>query len=68
MTEVEKSERLRLTFQRRIRALAVQHGMAPLSRARMLYLTTRLIRTKGDYVSDQDLRTLIRLVHRGFID
>ena len=68
MTEAEQSERLRLTFQRRIRAIALKYNMLPLSRARMLYLTTRLARTKGDYVTDQDLRTLIRLVHRGFID
>jgi len=68
VTDAEKDERLQLTYKRRIREVLKKHGMEPLSRARMHYLTSRLVRVRGDYVSDPDLRVLARLVHRGFID
>jgi hypothetical protein len=62
----KQREAIRMILVRRCRSIIKSRHCHPLSRRQLLAVTSRLTNVVGEYISDADLWTLIRLTSRGY--
>jgi hypothetical protein len=60
-----KREAVRMILVRRVRGLIKERNLQAMTRPQMYALTSRLTNVVGEYISDCDLWTMIRLTQRG---